>query len=111
MTQHPHDKTSDVEHGLVRTDAQEGGARVGAVTEAQRRGSRHRDGSPRAGRKGGGELSMVPEAEFSSYYGRPIVKPAPWEHDIAAYLFSGGLAAGSSLLAAGADLTDRPALR
>ena len=82
-----------------------------AVTEAQRRGNRHRDGSPRAGRKGGGEVSMVPEAEFSSYYGRPIVKPAPWEHDIAAYLFSGGLAAGSSLLAAGADLTDRPALR
>lgn len=81
-----------------------------AVTDAQRRGSR-RDGSPRAGRKGGGELSMVPEAEFSSYYGRPIVKPAPWEHDIAAYLFSGGLAAGSSLLAAGADLTGRPSLR
>jgi len=111
MSQHPHDKSSDVEHGLVRTEAQEGGARVAAVTDAQRRGSRHRDGSPRAGRKGGGELSMVPEAEFSSYYGRPIVKPAPWEHDIAAYLFSGGLAAGSSLLAAGADLTGRPALR
>jgi hypothetical protein len=54
---------------------------------------------------------MVPEATFTSYYGRPIVKPAPWEHDIAAYLFSGGLAAGSSLLAAGADLNDLPALR
>jgi formate-dependent nitrite reductase membrane component NrfD len=54
---------------------------------------------------------MVPEAEFTSYYGRPIVKPAPWEHDIPAYLFSGGLAAGSSLLAAGADLNDLPALR
>ncbi|MFP5253134.1 MAG: NrfD/PsrC family molybdoenzyme membrane anchor subunit [Actinomycetes bacterium] len=82
-----------------------------SVTDAHRRGSRRRDGSPRAGRKGGGELSMVPEAEFGSYYGRPIVKPAPWEHDIAVYLFSGGLAAGSSLLAAGADLTDRPVLR
>ncbi len=54
---------------------------------------------------------MVPQAEFTSYYGRPIVKPAPWEHDIAYYLFSGGVAAGSSLLAGGADLTDRPALR
>jgi hypothetical protein len=54
---------------------------------------------------------MVPEAEFTSYYGRPVVKPSPWEADIPAYLFSGGLAAGSSLLAAGADLTDRPALR
>jgi len=60
---------------------------------------------------GGGDRSMVPEAEFTSYYGRPIVKPAPWEYDIPAYLFSGGLAAGSSLLAAGADLNDLPALR
>lgn len=77
------------------------------------------DGSGNARRRGrrrgrggsGGERSMVPEADFTSYYGRPVVKPAPWEHDIAAYLFSGGLAAGSSLLAAGADLDDLPALR
>ena len=54
---------------------------------------------------------MVPEATFTSYYGRPVVKPSPWETDIPAYLFLGGLAAGSSLLGAGADLTDRPALR
>ncbi|MBA2639008.1 MAG: polysulfide reductase NrfD, partial [Nocardioidaceae bacterium] len=54
---------------------------------------------------------MVPEAEFTSYYGRPIVKASPWEADIPAYLFAGGVAAGSSLLAAGADLTGRPALR
>jgi formate-dependent nitrite reductase membrane component NrfD len=54
---------------------------------------------------------MVPPAEFTSYYGRPVVKPSPWEVDIPAYLFSGGLAAGSSLLAAGADLTGRPGLR
>jgi formate-dependent nitrite reductase membrane component NrfD len=111
VTQHPHDKTTGPEVGVVGTDAQEGGGRVDAIPDSQRRGSRRRDGSPRAGRKGGGELSMVPEAEFSSYYGRPIVKPAPWEHDIPAYLFSGGLAAGSSLLAAGADLTGRPGLR
>jgi formate-dependent nitrite reductase membrane component NrfD len=54
---------------------------------------------------------MVPEATFTSYYGRPVVKPSPWEADIPAYLFAGGLAAGSSLLAGGADLTERPALR
>ncbi|GAC1340362.1 MAG: polysulfide reductase NrfD [Candidatus Dormibacteria bacterium] len=54
---------------------------------------------------------MVPEATFSSYYGRQVVKPSPWKRDIPAYLFLGGLAGGSSLLAAGADLTDRPALR
>jgi hypothetical protein len=60
---------------------------------------------------GRGEQSMVPPAEFTSYYGRSIVKPSPWEADIPAYLFSGGVAAGSSLLAAGADLTGRDALR
>lgn len=54
---------------------------------------------------------VVPEVEFTSYYGRPVVKKAPWEKDIPAYLFLGGLAAGSSILAAGADATERPALR
>ena len=54
---------------------------------------------------------MVPDAEFTSYYGRNVVKPAPWAHDIPAYLFLGGLAAGSSLLGAGADLSGRPVLR
>ncbi|MHB1711283.1 MAG: NrfD/PsrC family molybdoenzyme membrane anchor subunit [Acidimicrobiales bacterium] len=54
---------------------------------------------------------MVPEVEFTSYYGRPIVKASPWKTDIPVYLFLGGLAGGSSLLAAGSDLTHRPALR
>jgi formate-dependent nitrite reductase membrane component NrfD len=54
---------------------------------------------------------VVPDATFTSYYGRPVVKPSPWEKDIPAYLFLGGLAAGSSMLAAGADVTDRPTLR
>jgi hypothetical protein len=49
--------------------------------------------------------------EFRSYYGRPIVKPPPWHWDIPAYLFTGGLAAGSALLAAGADATGRLELR
>ena len=50
---------------------------------------------------------MVPDAEFSSYYGRPVVKPAPWGHEVGAYLFLGGVAGGSGLLAAGAQLTGR----
>ena len=54
---------------------------------------------------------MVPDATFASYYGRPVVKAAPWNHDIAIYLFAGGVAAGSSLLGAGADLSGRPVLR
>jgi hypothetical protein len=57
------------------------------------------------------EQAMVPPAEFRSYYGRPILKAPTWRRDIPAYLFTGGLAAGSSLVAAGADLTGRPALR
>jgi formate-dependent nitrite reductase membrane component NrfD len=34
-----------------------------------------------------------------------------WKWEIPAYLFAGGLSAGSAVLAAGADLTGRPALR
>ena len=74
-------------------------------------GGRRRKGRRRGGGGGRGDRSMVPDAEFTSYYGRPIVKPSPWEHDIPAYLFAGGVAAGSSLLAAGADLTGRPGMR
>ncbi|MDQ1361054.1 MAG: hypothetical protein QOJ44_1431, partial [Acidimicrobiaceae bacterium] len=68
-------------------------------------------GRRRKGGRGGGERTMVPDATFTSYYGRPVVKASPWAADIPAYLFLGGLAGGSSLLAAGADRTDRPALR
>ncbi|WP_282006903.1 NrfD/PsrC family molybdoenzyme membrane anchor subunit [Propioniciclava sinopodophylli] len=64
----------------------------------------------RAGRRGDPNAT-VPDAEFRSYYGRPIVKQAPWGHEIAYYLFLGGLAAGSGLVGAGAHLTGRPTLR
>jgi hypothetical protein len=69
------------------------------------------NGRRRGGKRSGGEELNVPAAEFRSYYGRPIIRPPSWHHDIAAYLFTGGLAAGSSLIAAGADLSGRPALR
>lgn len=65
----------------------------------------------RGGKRRRDEHQMVPDATFTSYYGRPVVKASPWEADIPAYLFLGGLAAGSSLLGAGASLTDRPVLR
>ncbi|MDT4913187.1 MAG: hypothetical protein QOC66_2315 [Pseudonocardiales bacterium] len=69
-------------------------------------------GAGRAGRRRrGGEQPMVPDANFTSYYGRPVLKAAPWTADIPAYLFLGGVSGGSALLAAGADLTGRPALR
>jgi len=68
------------------------------------------DGSRRPG-DGSREQLTVPPAQFRSYYGRPVLKPPVWEWRIPAYLFTGGLSAGSALLAAGADLTGRPALR
>ena len=65
------------------------------------------DGARPGGADGAREAAMVPEAEFTSYYGRPVVKAAPWGPEIAAYLFLGGVAGGSAVLAAGAQLTGR----
>ncbi|XRQ14180.1 NrfD/PsrC family molybdoenzyme membrane anchor subunit [Actinomadura welshii] len=68
-----------------------------------------REGKGGRRRKGRGEKSMVPEAEFTSYYGLPILNPPVWKsYDIAGYFFLGGLAGAGSVLAAGAQLTGRP---
>jgi len=57
------------------------------------------------------ERAMVPKADFRSYYGRPILKEPTWHAlDIAGYFFAGGLAGGSSLLGAAADISGRPGL-
>lgn len=88
------------------------GAPRDATGTGAARGARSDGGGRRPkGRPEGGERPMVPRASFTSYYGRPVVKPSPWKADIPAYLFLGGLAGGSSILAAGADLTSRAALR
>lgn len=70
-------------------------------------------GNSRQARRGrrGGEQPMVPPAEFTSYYGKPVLNAPVWEpRDIAGYLFLGGLAGASSLLGAGGQLTGRTAL-
>lgn len=72
-------------------------------------GRRRRRGEGKRRRRD--ESVMVPDAEFTSYYGRPVVKPAPWGHEVGAYLFLGGVAGGSALLAVGAQLTGRKRLR
>ncbi|WP_448331332.1 NrfD/PsrC family molybdoenzyme membrane anchor subunit [Streptomyces sp. DSM 41534] len=69
----------------------------------------------RKARKGGkgrkGDQPMVPRAEFTSYYGRPVLNPPTWHpRDIAGYFFLGGLAGAGSVLAAGAELTGRPVM-
>jgi formate-dependent nitrite reductase membrane component NrfD len=49
---------------------------------------------------------MVPDATFTSYYGRPVIKEPVWKApDVAGYLFFGGLAGASSVLAAGSQLS------
>ncbi|MEU8032810.1 NrfD/PsrC family molybdoenzyme membrane anchor subunit [Streptomyces sp. NPDC049099] len=62
-------------------------------------------------RRGRGEQPMVPDAAFSSYYGKPVLNKPTWKPlDIAGYLYLGGLAGASSLLAAGGQVTGRPGL-
>ena len=108
---------STSEYDSYRPAEPEGGRRK------RRRGGRGGPGGPggSGGRRGGGwknrgadgnrEMPMVEDVEFTSYYGRPIVKAPPWGDEIGAYLFLGGLAGGSSLLGFGAQLTDRPGMR
>ncbi len=62
-------------------------------------------------RPGGGRRRRGEADRFSSYYGKPIINPPVWEErDIAGYLFAGGLAGASSILAAGGELTGRGCL-
>ena len=78
-----------------------------------RPGREAKPGTSARRRRGGrrAEQSMVPPTEFASYYGKPVLNAPVWRSpDIPGYLFLGGLAGGSSLLAAGAQLTGRPAL-
>lgn len=58
------------------------------------------------GGKGGAEQLVVPSAEFSSYYGLPVIKEPVWKApEVPGYLFLGGLAGASSALAASADVS------
>ena len=87
----------DVEGARPEREAVTGGV-------AQQPGRRRRRG-------GRGERPMVPEATFDSYYGKPIINPPVWKAlDIAGYLFLGGLAGSSSVVAAGAQASGRPGL-
>jgi len=58
----------------------------------------------------GGPGSLVPPGEIRSYYGCPVLKPPVWKKEIAGYLFTGGLAGASSVLAGAARLSGRPEL-
>src|SRR6185437_13764934 len=92
----------------------------GPAADVAARGDRR--GGRRRGRRGvvpgepamksSRERAMVPPADFRSYYGRPVLKAPVWNaQEIGGYFFLSGLAGGSALLAAGADLTGRTGLR
>jgi hypothetical protein len=60
---------------------------------------------------GGREASMVGEAEFTSYYGRQIVKTPTWKTpEVPLYLFLGGAGGVSAGIGALAEFTGRPKL-
>jgi formate-dependent nitrite reductase membrane component NrfD len=63
------------------------------------------------GRRGRSERTVVPEADFQSYYGRPVIKSPVWKvPDVPAYLYLGGMAGASATMAVFADFTGRPRL-
>jgi hypothetical protein len=68
------------------------------VEQATQQRRRRRGG----GGRGGGEMALVPEMTPTSYYGEPVLKQPVWKPEIGVYLFTGGLAGGSALLAAAA---------
>jgi formate-dependent nitrite reductase membrane component NrfD len=104
--------TTGVIAGRARTDGDGDGqgpptvAEVGAAVPAPGEPRRRR-----GGRGGRGEERMVPDARPTSYYGQPVINAPVWhEPDIPGYLFLGGLAGASSVIAAGAQLTGRSQL-
>ena len=94
-----------------RSEAQPAAANGGqsqpqsAMRRAGDRWGQHGPGRRRGGRDRG-EQMVVPKAQFDSYYGRPILKAPVWRSpDVPGYLFLGGLAGASSVLAGFSQLT------
>ena len=86
-----------------------GGWRRADGPPAETRGKkRRRTGGRRGGR---GEQSMVDDVEFTSYYGRPIIKPPVWKSpEVPLYLFFGGAAGSAAVLGALGEFTRRPVM-
>lgn len=108
MTTSPFDSYRPPDEGRRRRSSGIRGAVTGAVqerTKGARRSWLNRDGGGRR------EAPAVPDAEFSSYYGQPIVKPVPWDYKISTYLFVGGVAGASGIIQAGAAATGNTVLR
>ena len=101
---HGPDRFSWIPNGRAMSASQPGTnpARGTNSGPAGSNGGRHARNGRGRGSGRGGEQFMVPRAEFRSYYGRPVIKEPVWkEPDVPAYLFFGGLAGASSVLARG----------
>jgi formate-dependent nitrite reductase membrane component NrfD len=84
--------------------------RAGGADLTKPRRKRRRGGGGGWG-SGNREAAMVPEAEFTSYYGRQIIKSPTWKNpEVPIYFFMGGAAGTSSVIAALAEFTGRPTL-
>jgi hypothetical protein len=89
------------ESGVTREGIQHRQPGRGALTGTRSGGRRRR----------GGERPVVPDATFTSYYGKPIINGPVWSSpDIPGYFFAGGLAGASSAMALAADVTGRAGL-
>jgi formate-dependent nitrite reductase membrane component NrfD len=76
---------------------------------AQRREKRRRRGG--RGQVPGRDVPMVEEAEFTSYYGRQIIKSPTWKNpEVPLYLFLGGAGGTSAIIGALGEFTGRPRL-
>lgn len=95
----PEQQVEGIAHQIAADASRAPAERGGSTEQRRRRRRRQRDDV------------MVPPVEFSSYYGRNIVKPAPWKSEIPTYLYLGGLTAGSALVAAGGEMTGRTELQ
>jgi len=87
------------QHERARADSRSVDAQDAAPHRGGGQGGHDRGG--RTGREGrGGEQFVVPRARPDSYYGKPIIKQPVWRSpEVPGYLFLGGLAGASSVLA------------
>jgi Polysulfide reductase len=78
----------------------------GGSAGTQHRGTRGQTAASAAGLPGRrrAEVTMVPDARPSSYYGRPIIKDPVWTWEIPVYFFSGGVAGASGGLGLAAEV-------
>ncbi|CCH85867.1 Formate-dependent nitrite reductase, membrane component [Modestobacter italicus] len=108
MSEQP--KTGNEPAGEAPLTPGAGWHRAGGEDLTRPRRKRRRGGGGGWG-SGNREAAMVPDAEFSSYYGRQIIKSPTWKNpEVPVYFFLGGAAGTSSVIAALAEFTGRPKL-